>query len=131
MSEKNQIDRDSFLAVYVPMALAGATALAIAVELGVEQEADEKNTAEEKMAQFVSQKASNYRTELRNAALAAAKEAGLGEEETQALVDEYAAKLPKLKHRARAASNLVSFLDELLAKCDAPDEGEESTETPS
>lgn len=123
--ERNRIDRDSFLAAYVPMALAGATALEIATRLGVEQEADEKNTAEEKMAQFVSQKASNYRAELRAMALEVAKERELDEDATEKLVEEYANKLPKLKHRAKAASNLVSFLDDLLAQCDA-----EETETP-
>jgi hypothetical protein len=111
------------------MALAGESALAIANKLGVDKPTDEEKS------QFVSQKASNYRKELRAAALKSAEKQGLDEDATKALVEESAAKLPKLKVRTRATEDFGSFLDELLAECDADpsDEGEadeESTETP-
>ena len=128
MSEAKRIGRDEFLQVYVPMAVAGETALAIANKLGVEAEADDKLTADEKKAQFVSQKASNYRQELRAAALAIAESQELDQEATDALVKQYAEKLPKLSKRTRAASDMVSFLDDLLAKCD---QSEETTSEPN
>ena len=117
----DRITRQDFCRVYVPMALAGATALAIANELGVDKPTDEEKS------QFVSQKASNYRKELRAAAAAAAAEEGLDEEATKALVDKAAAKLPKLKSRTRETEDFAAFLDELIASCD----GEDSVETPS
>lgn len=130
----DRISRSDFCKVYVPMALAGATALAIANELKVDKPTDEEKS------QFVSQKASNYRKELRAAAQKAAEKAGLDADATKALVDEAAAKLPKLKSRTRETEDFASFLDSLIAECDTPadegdespaDEGtEESTETP-
>jgi hypothetical protein len=110
------------------MALAGESALAIAEKLEVDKPTDEEKS------QFVSQKASNYRKELRAAAQKAAEKAGLDADATKKLVDEAAAKLPKLKTRTRATEDFGAFLDELIAECDADpaEEGdeEESTEAP-
>ena len=130
MSER--IDRATFCRAYVPMAKAGKSALEIAVALGVDKPSDEEKS------QFVSQKASNYRKELRAAALKAAEKQGLDEAATKELVESAAAKLPKLSVRTRTVENFSAFLDELLAECDAeegdesPDEEgtEETTETP-
>lgn len=123
----DRITRQRFCEVYVPMALAGATALAIANELGVDKPTDEEKS------QFVSQKASNYRKELRATAQKVASKAGLDADATKKLVDEAGNKLPRLKSRTRETEDFASFLDDLLAKCDAPvDEGtEETTETPN
>jgi hypothetical protein len=120
----DRIDRDTFCRTYVPMARAGKTALEIANELGVDKPTDEEKS------QFVSQKASNYRKELRTDALAKAKEAKLDEEATKALVEATTAKLPRLSKRTRTTDSFVDFLDELLAECDADpaEEGEESAE---
>lgn len=120
----DRIDRATFCRTYVPMALAGATALAIANELGVDKPTDEEKS------QFVSQKASNYRKELRAVALKSAEKAGLDKDATAKLVEEAASKLPKLQTRTRATEDFGAFLDELLAECDAEPsaEGEESTE---
>lgn len=114
MSER--IDRQRFCEVYVPMALKGATALAIANELGVDKETDAEKS------QFISQKASNYRKELKVAAEKVAIQQGLGEDETKKLVEAAMAKLPRLKSRTRATTDFSAFLDDLLAQCDAPQE---------
>ena len=124
MSER--IDRATFCRTYVPMALAGESALAIGKALGV-HELEGKDT-DEKVSQFVSQKASNYRKELRAAALKAAEKAGLDETATKELVESAAAKLPKLQVRTRTTEDFGAFLDDLLAECDATAEGEESPE---
>lgn len=122
MSER--LDRGQFIRTYVTMAREGKSALEIATALGVDKPTDAEK------AQFVSQKASNYRKQLRTEAMAKASEAGLDEKATKELVDATVAKLPKLQTRTRVASNLSSFLDDLLAECDAPlDEGEEENET--
>jgi hypothetical protein len=124
MSER--IDRATFCRAYVPMAKAGKSALEIANALGVDKATDEEKS------QFVSQKASNYRKELRAAALKSAAKAGLDKDATAKLVEESVAKLPKLSVRTRTTEDFGSFLDDLLAECDAPDVGdeEEVTETP-
>jgi len=126
MSER--IDRATFCRAYVPMAKAGKSALEIANALEVDKPTDEEKS------QFVSQKASNYRKELRAAAAKAAKAQGLDAEATKKLVDESAAKLPKLTTRTRTTEDFGAFLDGLLAECDADpaEEGgeEESTEAP-
>lgn len=111
------ISRDSFLKVYVPMALKGASALDIANSLGVDKEDDQAK------AMFVSQKAAIYRKELKAAAEAKAASEGLDAEATEKLVETYTNKLPKLRTRVRTqtATNMVSFLDDLLAECDAPE----------
>jgi len=125
----DRIDRATFCRAYVPMAKAGKSALEIANALGVDKPTDEEKS------QFVSQKASNYRKELRAAALKSAEKEGLDKDATAKLVEAAAAKLPKLQTRTRTTEDFGAFLDELLAECDAPDtpeEGEEeSTETPS
>ncbi len=115
MSER--IDRVAFCKMYVPMALKGKSALEIGKALGVD-ELEGKDT-DDKVSQFVSQKASNYRKELGDFALATAKSKGLSESETLALVESTKAKLPKLKTRTRVKEDLSAFLDELLAECDA------------
>ena len=125
----DRIDRATFCRAYVPMAKAGKSALEIANALGVDKPTDEEKS------QFVSQKASNYRKELRAAALKAAEKDGLDKEATAKLVEAAAAKLPKLSVRTRTTENFGAFLDELLAECDAedtPEEGgeKETTETP-
>lgn len=117
----NRIDRATFCRAYVKMAKAGKSALEIANALGVDKPTDEEKS------QFVSQKASNYRKELRSAALASAAKSGLDKAATDKLVAESAAKLPKLSVRTRTTENFGSFLDELLAECDNE---EEQTETP-
>ena len=121
----NRLDRDSFCMVYVPMALKGHTALEIAKALKIDKPSDDEK------AQFVSQKASNYRRELRKEAEATAKAEGLDEAATAKLVETSVAKLPKLQTRNTKA-DFASFLDDLLAKCDAPSEEgeEENAETP-
>jgi len=119
------------------MAKQGKTALEIANALGVD-----KPTNEEK-SQFVSQKASNYRKELRKHAEAVAKKQELDEDATKALVEATTAKLPRLSKRTTTTDNFADFLDDLLDSCDADpaaegesdpaDEGDgvdESTETP-
>lgn len=120
MSER--IDRVTFCRAYLPMAIAGESALAIANKLGVDKPTDEEKS------QFVSQKASNYRKELRAAARKAAVKAGLDEAATAELVKKAAAKLPKLTTRTRTTEDFGSFLDDLLAECDAP--SEEGPEVP-
>ena len=125
MSER--LDRGTFIRTYVSMAREGKSALAIAVALGVDKPTDAEK------AQFVSQKASNYRKQLRSEAVAMAEKQGLDETATKELVESTVAKLPKLKTRTREASNLSSFLTDLLDELDAPaDEGDEenSTEAP-
>jgi len=120
MSER--IDRRRFCEVYVPMALAGSTALAIANELGVDKPSDAEKS------QFVSQKASIYRKELRVAAEKAAVKQGLDENATQELVKSAMAKLPRLKSRTRETEDFTSFLDDLLDRCDNPSEDVEPLE---
>jgi len=120
MSER--IDRRRFCEIYVPMALAGSTALAIANELGVDKPTDEEKS------QFVSQKASIYRKELRVAAEKAAVKQGLDENATQELVKSAMAKLPRLKSRTRETEDFASFLDDLLERCDNPAEEVEDVE---
>lgn len=132
MSER--IDRNAFCKVYVPMARAKKSALEIGKALGVDKM--EGKDTDAKVSQFVSQKASNYRKELKASAEAAAKKQELDAEATKALVEATTAKLPKLSVRNRTSGeDLASFLDSLLEECDAPPaeegEGEESTETPS
>jgi len=125
MSER--LDRGTFIRTYVKMAKEGKSALAIAEALGVNKPTDTEK------AQFVSQKASNYRKQLRSEAVAMAEKQGLDETATKELVESTVAKLPKLKTRTREASNLSSFLDDLLGEIDAPSEEvdeEESTEAP-
>jgi hypothetical protein len=109
------------------MAKAGKSALEIAEELGVVQEADENFTADEKRGRFVSQKVSQYRNQLKEAALEVAKERELSQEDTDKLVEQYTSKLPSLRAKKKTAE-LVSFLDDLLAECDADPEDE--TEAP-
>jgi len=125
MSER--LDRGTFIRTYVSMARDGKSALQIAEALGVDKPTDAEK------AQFVSQKASNYRKQLRSEAVAMAEKQGLDETATKELVESTVAKLPKLKTRTREASNLSSFLTDLLGELDAPtDEGDEenSTEAP-
>ena len=117
------ISRDEFLSVYVPKARSGKSALEIADALGIEE------TDEKRRKQFVSQKVSNYRRELQAAALEVATSQGLDEEATTKLVEEYADKLPRLRRgRNRASTELVSFLDDLLAQADAEPETEDTPE---
>ena len=131
MSE-NRIDRATFCRTYVPMAKAKKSALEIGKALGVDK-LEGKDT-DDKVSKFVSQKASNYRKELRAAAQVKAEAEGLDADATKVLVDEYAAKLPTLATRTRKTEDLASFLDDLIAEADADPaeegEGEESTETP-
>lgn len=121
----DRIDRATFCRTYVPMALAGESALAIANKLGVDKPTDEEKS------QFVSQKASNYRKELRAAALRSAQKEGLDEDATAKLVEEAAAKLPKLQVRTRTTEDFGTFLDELIAECDAENATEEGEESPA
>lgn len=125
MSER--LDRGTFIRTYVKMAKEGKSALAIAEALGVNKPTDTEK------AQFVSQKASNYRKQLRSEAVVMAEKQGLDENATKELVESTAAKLPKLSTRTRTASNLSSFLTDLLDELDAPTDGgdeDESTEAP-
>jgi hypothetical protein len=124
MSER--ITREQFCEVYVPMALAGNTALEIANKLGVDKPTDAEKS------QFVSQKAAMYRRALGADAEKLAAKEELDEKATAKLVKEAKEKFPKLQNRVVAGS-FASYLDDLLAKCDAPPkEGEttEETETP-
>ena len=111
-----RIDRVTFCKTYVPMAKAGKSALEIGRALGIEKDTDEA------ISQFVSQKASNYRKELREAAVVAAQKQGLTGDEADAFVQAAVDKLPKLKTRTRQTEDFVSFLDELLAECDEENE---------
>jgi len=101
------------------MAKAGKSALEIGLALGVDK-LEGKDT-DSKVSKFVSQKASNYRKELRTIALKSAVAQGLDEKATEALVESTVAKLPKLQTRTRVTEDFGSFLDSLLADCDAPE----------
>jgi hypothetical protein len=104
MSEN--ISKSEFCKVYVPMAVAGKTALEIAQALGIDKGDNKKSAA------FVSQKASNYRAELK-------KVKGMTEEKADEL-------MPPLKHRTTTNSG-QDFVDFLagLAESTAP-EGDEA-----
>ena len=120
----DRITRETFCRTYLPMAKDGKSALEIGKALGVDK-LEGKDT-DEKVSQFVSQKANNYRKELRNRAAIVAVEQKLDEKATAKLVDSAAAKLPKLQTRTRTTEDFGAFLDSLLAECDAPpaEEGE-------
>ena len=115
------LSRSEFCSVYVPMAKSGCSAAEIAEKLGVEKA-------------VVTRKAASYRQALKSAAKRKAEKQGLSEAETEKLVEETAAKLPKLQTRTRETEDFADMLDALLAECDADpsDEGEdeESTEAP-
>jgi hypothetical protein len=111
-----QITREDFCKKYVPMAKAGKSALEIGKELGVDK-LEGKDT-DEKVSQFVSQRASNYRKELRMFAEKAAKSQNLDEQATQAFIESAVAKLPKLQTRTRTGEDFGKFLDDLLTECD-------------
>ena len=115
----SRVDKVTFCTTYVPMATKGATALEIAEALGVDKPTDDEKS------QFVSQKASNYRKELKTKALATAKKLELDEEATAALVKESVAKMPKLTTKAKVVDDFAAFLDGLLEAADGPaEEGE-------
>lgn len=116
MSER--ITRADFCRIYVPMARRQHTALEIGRKLGVDKPTDEAVSA------FVSQKASNYRKELKAEAEAVAASQGLDETATKELVEKTVSKLPKLKTRTRTTENFGAFLDELLSQCDDEDPSE-------
>lgn len=120
----SQINRETFCPTYLRMAKDGKSALEIGKALGVDK-LEGKDT-DAKVSQFVSQKASNYRKELRTFATNVAKEKGLDEAATKELVDNAVAKLPKLQTRTRTGDGFASYLDSLLAEADA----ETDTDTP-
>ena len=114
----------AFLETYAPMAAEGKSALEIGQALGREGEP-------EKVAQYVSIRASQLRTSLKEAAAVRAVELGLDEEATAALVAKVAAGVPKLKRsngRGRKAEVIVNMLDSILAQADAEFENEDETE---
>ena len=110
MSKRNAIAAGDFVKVYVPMAMADKSALEIGQALGIEGD-------EDKVAQFVSVKASQLRARLAAKAEAAAVKAALDSDATKALIDAATAKLPKIKSRGRKSGTdeLVSVLDAILA----------------
>ena len=112
------IDKATFCRKYVPMAKAGKSALEIGKALGVDTFKD----TDTKVSQFVSQKASIYRKELKLAAEAVAKKEGLSDEDAATKVRETMAKLPKLQTRTRVVVDFAAFLDGLIADCDTPQE---------
>ena len=108
------IDRATFCRAFVPMAIAGKSALEIGQHLNIEG-------SDKEVSQKVSQKAANYRKELRVQAEAAAKNDGLDTEATIALVNASVARMPKLSTRTREkVENFASFLDDLFAEADPP-----------
>lgn len=112
----DRITRTDFCKVYVPMARKQHTALEIGKALGVDKPTDEA------ISQFVSQKASNYRKELKAEAEAVAVKQGLDETAAKELVEKTVSKLPKLKTRTRNSEDFGAFLDDLLSQCDSEDE---------
>jgi len=113
------ISRKQFCEVYVPMARSGKSATEIGRAIGLEGE-------DKEVALKVSQRATVYRKQLKSEAENAAKSQGLNKKETQELVEKTAELMPKLKTRSRESESLSSFLTDLLAKADAPqDEGED------
>lgn len=109
------VSRKEFCEKYRVLAEQGKSAREIGRELGFE--GDDKSVALK-----VSQKATLYRKQFKEFALQQAKEQGLKKAETDALVEETTALIPKLKTRTREADNLASFIAELKEKADAPSE---------
>lgn len=122
----DRITKQQFVDTYVPMAMAGETALAIANALGVNKDTDEAKS------QFVSQKASIYRRNLYQSAFAKAVKAGQSEEDAKATAKATADKLPRLQSRTRnVVDDFESYLDNLIANCDNSEEDEgEGDEAP-
>jgi len=133
--ESTRIDKATFCRTYIPMARNGKTALEIGKALGVDKlEGKDTDAA---ISQFVCQKASNYRKELKVEATVAAKvevdnqKPKLTKKQAAEFVAEFVAeavaKLPKLTTRTRSIADFGAFLDEILAECDSE---EEVTDTP-
>lgn len=110
---KVRITRETFCPTYLHMAKEGKSAVEIGNALGVDKLEGKDTPA--KVAQFVCQKASNYRKELREQARAKAQEAGLNKKDTEKMVTEAAALLPKLQTRTRQAKDFAAYLTELVA----------------
>ena len=102
-----------FCKVYIPAAKAGKNALEIGQQLGVVGTDDQ-------ISKFVTVRASQIRAVLKKTAEKTAKDSGLSDEESQALVETTVAKVPTLKSRNRQKSaNLVSAIDAILAEANA------------
>lgn len=102
--------RDEFLAVFVPMAREGKSALEIGKALGYKGE-------DKKISQKVSNQATQLRSQLKEAALESARKDGLEGDAITERVKEYTSKLPRLRKPGRTGGDLVNMLDEILAKC--------------
>lgn len=123
---RNTIGSVEFVRIYGPLAKQGKSALEIGQALGMAGDA-------KKVAIAVSVKASQLRKRLMESAQLKAKEQGLSDEDTAALVQAMGDKLPHIRganrgRKAAGVSEIVAALDEVLAALDTPAEPE--TETP-
>lgn len=113
---REAIDAVSFLEVYAPLARAGKSALEIGKELGLTGD-------ENKIAAYVSVKASSLRKALKQEASIRMKELGLKGEDANKLWAIVSDRVPKMKRGARSSGNGVSFaasaIAEALAELDA------------
>lgn len=107
--KRDSIDSVRFVQVFEPMAKQGKSALEIGKALGIEGDA-------EKVAQYVSVKASQLRAGLKKLAIAKAAEQNLNDEDTASLVEQLANKLPRLRgagRPGREAQTMNAVLDAL------------------
>ena len=114
--KRDSIDSVQFVSVFEPMAKQGKTALEIGHALGLQGDA-------EKVAQYVSVKASQLRAGLKKLALAKAAEGNLSDEDTEQLVTDLVNKLPRLRGAGRPGRTATVMNDVLaqLEKLNAAD----------
>jgi hypothetical protein len=105
-----------FVKVFIPAVKAGRSALEIGRQLGFKG-------ADDKVSLMVSAKASQLRKKLEGVAIAQAKQRGLNETDTTALVAETTGKIPRIKGSGRpkkGTAELVSAIDSILLEMDSP-----------
>jgi hypothetical protein len=106
---KQVVDAVKFVSVFEPMAKRGESATAIGVALGLK--GDPK-----KIAQYVSVRASQLRSGLKQLALDQARTNNLNKEDTQNLVKSVVNKLPTLRKRGRPNGEKMVVINNVLAK---------------
>jgi len=111
-SKRESVSAVEFVKVFAPMAKDGKNAVEIGRALGLEGDAD-------KVAAYVSVKASQLRKRLKESALETAKTKGLDEAATESLVNQLVAKLPRLRganrpgRTANVVNDILTALDNL------------------
>ena len=99
---REAIDAGSFLAIYAPLARDGKSAVEIGKALGLTGDVD-------KIATYVSVKASSLRKALKQEASIRIKELGLKNEDADRLFAIVNERVPMMKRGARSSGNGVSF----------------------